>query len=253
MKKVKCLICIAVFALTVMNPAASFRSREYFVSIAVMGDLVIVGKLLAVEGKMDAQTRVGHTDVIVEVVQVIQNRTEQEVEVGSTINFRPLGGQIGNHRMTIIGEATFDKGEIGNLVLLSLKRPDPRVTTNSRRGFDTIFDVFGGAHGKYTVRIKNNKVPMVHAFWSERRDKEIGLPLDLVLELMNMAIKVVSKNPVKNPKTPEEIPAEVAFKGKRLTSLEQSIRKLASDGLPETAIIPIARAEIARVKQELGL
>lgn len=44
---VKCLICIAVLALTGINPAESFRASAYLVDIAAMGDLVIVGKLLA--------------------------------------------------------------------------------------------------------------------------------------------------------------------------------------------------------------
>ncbi|MBI1925800.1 hypothetical protein HYR99_16320, partial [Candidatus Poribacteria bacterium] len=83
--------------------------REYLIDIAAMGDIVIVGKLLAAEGKVDAQTRAVYTDVIVEVVQVIQNLTKQEIKVGSTLNFQPLGGQIGNHRSEIVDEAKFHK------------------------------------------------------------------------------------------------------------------------------------------------
>jgi len=225
---------------------------EYLIDIAAMGDLIIVGKLLAAEGKVDPQTRVMYTDVIVEVVQVIRNITDQEVKVGSTINFRQIGGQIGNHRSEIVDEAKFYKEEIGNLLLLSLKRPNPRATPWGRRGFDTIFEVFGGEYGKYTIKIKDD-VPMVHLFWLERPDSEIGLPLDTVLEIMNMAITVASKNPVKNPKTLEDIPAEVRFKFSRLRNLERSIRKLAMDRVPEAVIIAISREETARVKGELGL
>jgi hypothetical protein len=249
---VLCLICIAVFALTVANPAESRSVMPDLVGFTVVGDLVIVGKLLAAEGKVDAQTRAVYTDVIIEVVQVIDDRTEQEIKVGSTINFRPLGGQIGNRKSEIVGEAEFGKEEIGNLLLLSLRRPHPRATAGGRKGFYTIFDVFGGEAGKYTIKIKDD-VPMVHLFWRERRDAEIGLPLDLVLELMNMAITVASKSPVKHPKAFGEVPAEVVFKFRRISSLEKSIRKLAADRTPEAVITVIARAEIARVKQELGL
>ena len=246
------LLCIAVLALAVANPAESRRAAPDLVGLAVVGDLVIVGKLLAAEGKVDPQTRTMYTDVIVEVVKVIRNVTDQKVKVGSTINFRQIGGEIGNRKTDLIGEAEFHKEEIGNLLLLSLKRPRPRATPWGRRGFDTIFDVFGGEHGKYTIKVKN-KVPMVYLFWLERPNEEIGLPLDLVLELMNMAITVASKNPVKNPKTPGEIPAEIRFKFRRLSSLEKSIRKLAMDRVPEAVITAISREEIARVKQELGL
>ena len=246
------LFFAAGFALTVTNKAESFRAREYLVSIATLGDLVLVGKLLAAEGKQDVQSGIVHTDVTVEVVQVIRNIMEQEVEVGSTINFRPLGGQIGNHRLLIVDEAKFDKEEIGKMLILSLKRPSPRMTANTRKGFDTVFDVFGGEYGKYTITTKNG-VPMVNAFWLERRDEDIGLPLDLVLELMDMAVKVVSENPVLNPKTPAEVVEEVKMKYRRLIRLEESIRKLATDDLPEEVIIAISRAESARVKQELEL
>ncbi|MFQ6116077.1 MAG: hypothetical protein ACE5NG_18610, partial [bacterium] len=178
--------------------------------------------------------------------------TDQEVKVGSTINFRQIGGEIGDRKMDLVGEAEFRKEEMGDLLLLSLKRPRPRATPWSRMGFDTIFDVFGGEHGKYTIKIKDD-VPMVQLFWLERPGEEIGLPLDMVLEMMNMAVKVASKNPVKNPKTFGEVPAEIIFKFRRISSLEKSIRKLAMDRVPEAVIIEIARAEIARVKEELGL
>ncbi|MCZ6676219.1 MAG: hypothetical protein O7E52_03105 [Candidatus Poribacteria bacterium] len=251
---VKCLICIIVFALTVVNQAESERAAPDLVSLAVVGELVIVGKLLAAEvivGKLDDQTQVVYTDVIVEVVQVIRNTTEQEIKVGSTINFRPLGGQIGNRKGGIVGDAEFGKEEIGNLLLLSLIRPH-RATAGGKMGFDTIFDVFGGEDGKHTIKIKDN-VPMVHLFWMERRDAEIGLPLDWVLELMNTAITLASKSPVQNPKTPDDVPAEVKFKFRRLSSIEKSVRQAAWDGLSEARIIRIARAELARVKEELGL
>ena len=205
------LLCIAVLALTVVNSAESLRAAPDLVGLAVVGDLVIVGKLLSAEGKVDPQTRIMYTDVIVEVQKVIRNVTDQKVKVGSTINFRQIGGEIGNRKMDLVGEAEFRKEEIGNLLLLSLKRPRPRATPWSREGFDTIFDVFGGEDGKYTIKIKDN-VPMVKLFWLERPGEEIELPLGLVLEMMNMAIKVASKNPVKNPKTFGEVPAEIIFK-----------------------------------------
>ena len=154
--------------------------------------------------------------------------------------------------MDIIGEAEFRKEEIGNLLLLSLKRPNPEATPWGRLGFDTIFEVFGGEYGKYTIKIEDN-VPMVQLFWLERPNEEIGLPLDMVLEIMNMAIIVASKMPVKNPQNPEEIPADIRFKYRRLTNLERSIRRLAMDGLPEAVIIAISREETARVKGELDL
>ena len=176
---VKSLICITVLVLTVVNQAESHFAPD-LVSLAAGGHLIIVGKLLEAEGKVDAQTRILYTDVIVEVVQVIRDTTEQEITVGSTVNFRPLGGQIDNHWQGIIGEAEFSKEEVGNLLLLSLKRPHPRTTAGGRRGFDTIFDVLGGEHGKHTVKIKDN-VPMVHLFGLKRRGVEIGLPLDWVL------------------------------------------------------------------------
>lgn len=140
---VKCLICIAVLVLTVVNQAESHFAPD-LVSLAAGGHLVIVGKLLGAEGKVDAQTRILYTDVTIEVVQVIRNTTEQEITVGSTVNFRPLGGQIDDHWQGIIGEAEFSKEEVGDLLLLSLRRPHPRTTAGGRRGFDTIFDVFGG-------------------------------------------------------------------------------------------------------------
>lgn len=68
-----------------------------------------------------------------------------------------------------------------------------------------------------------------------------------------MALAIASQNPVKKPKTPEEIPAEIRFKFGRLKNLEKSIRKLAMDRLPEAVIIAISREETARVKGELGL
>ena len=145
----------------------------YPADIAAMGDLVIVGKLLAAEGKVDPQTHVMYTDVIVEVQKVIRNVTDQEVKVGSTINFRQIGGEIGNRKTDFIGEAEFRKEETGDLLLLSLKRPNP-----------------------------------------------------------------------------EEIPADIRFKYRRLRNLERSIRRLAMDGLPEAVIIAISREEIARVKGE---
>ena len=266
---VKCLICIAVLALVVANQAEScVRVAPDVVGLAIGGELVIVGKLLAAEEKADAQIQVQYTDVLVEVVQVIRNITEQEIKVGAPINFRLPSSPIGYGRF----EAEFSKEEIGDLLLLSLKRPHPRTTAGRRKGFDTIFDVFGGDHGKHTVRIKDD-VPMVYLFGLKRRivnpqlrrsrnrrlhkdrylELEIGLPLDWILEVMNMAITVDSMNPVKNPKAPEDIPAEIRFQYERLRSLEKLVRKLAWDGRSEAAIIKIARKELARVKEELDL
>ena len=266
---VKCLICIAVLALVVVNQAEScVRVAPDVVGLAVGGELVIVGKLLAAEEKADAQIQVQYTDVLVEVVQVIRNITEQEIKVGATINFRLPSSPIGYGRF----EAEFSKEEIGDLLLLSLKRPHPRTTAGRRKGFDTIFDVFGGDHGKHTVRIKDD-LPMVYLFGLKRRivnpqlrrsrnrrlhkdrylELEIGLPLDWILEVMNMAITVDSMNPVKNLKFPEDIPTEIKFQYERLRSLEKLVRKLARDGRSEAAIIKIARKELARVKKELDL
>ncbi len=263
---VKCLICIAVLALVVNQAKSSIQTAADIVDLSG-GYLIIVGKLLAAEGKVDAQTRVWYTDVTVEVVQVFRNITEREIEVGSTVNFRSIGGQIGNHKHELIGEAEFNKEEIGDLLLLSLRRPDPRGTPWARKGFDTIFDVYGGEHGKHTIKIKDD-VPMVYLFgmkhWSvdpqfprghkdRYRGLEVGLPLEWVLEVMNMAITVRSRNPVKNPKTLEDIPTEVKFQFRRLRSLEKSVRRLARDGMPEAVIIGIAREELARIKAELDL
>lgn len=241
-----------ILMMIIVNQAESYRAREYLVDIAVLGDLVIAGKLLAIEGKQDAQTGFVYTDVSVEVQNVIRNVTKQNIKAGTILNFRPRGGDIGDHRYFSIDDATFHKEEIGNLVLLSLKPPHPEVTANRRKGFDTIFDVFGGVWGKYTVKIKKD-TPIVLAFWHERRNEEIGLPLDLVLQLMNMALTVSSQNPVRNPKTPEEVPKEIKIKFTRLVTLEESIRKMASDGLLEEAIIEKFRVDMAKVKQELGL
>ena len=114
----KCLICIAVLALVVVNQAEScVRVAPDVVGLAVGGELVIVGKLLAAEEKADAQIQVQYTDVLVEVVQVIRNITEQEIKVDATINFRLPSSPIGYGRF----EAEFSKEEIGNLLLLSLK------------------------------------------------------------------------------------------------------------------------------------
>lgn len=263
---VKCLICIAVLALVVVNQAESLRTATDIVGLS-RGHLIIVGKLLAAEGKKDAQTRVLHTDVTVEVVRVFRNITEREIKVGSTVNFRPIGGQIGNHWEGIIGEAEFSKEEIGDLLLLSLKRPNPQGTPWTRKGFDTIFDVYGGEHGKHTVKIKDD-VPMVYLFGMKHwitdpqfprghkdryRGLEVGLPLEWVLEVMNMAITVRSRNPVKNPKTLEDIPAEVKFQFRRLKSLEKWVRQAARDGMPEAVVNGIAREELARIKAELDL
>lgn len=264
---VKCLICIVVLALVIVNQAkSSIRAAADIVDLSG-GHLVIVGKLLAAEGKKDAQTQVLHTDVTVEVVQVFRNITEREITVGSTVNFRPIGGRVGNHWEGIIGEAEFSKEEIGDLLLLSLRRPRPRATPWARKGFDTVFDVYGGENGKHTVKIKDD-IPMVYLHglkhWivdpqfprghkDHYRGLEVGLPLEWVLEVMNMAITVRSRNPVKNPKTFADIPAEVKFQFRRLRSLEKLVRKLARDGIPEAVIIGIAREEIARVKEELDL
>ena len=266
---VKCLICIAVLALIVVNQAEScVRVVPDVVGLAAGGELVIVGKLLAAEEKADAQIQVQYTDVIVEVSHVIRNITEQEIKVGSTINFRRPGEPIGYGRF----EAEFSKEEIGDLLLLSLRRPHSRTTAGRRKGFDTIFDVFGGDHGKHTVRIKDD-VPMVYLLGLKRRivdpqsrrsrnrrshkdpyqELEIGLPLDWVLELMNMTITINARNPVKNPKAPEDISVEIKFQYERLRSLEKLVRKLARDGRSEAAIIKTARKELARVKKELDL
>ena len=209
-----------------------------------------------------------YTDVIVEVVQVIRNIIEQEVKVGSTINFRLPSKPVGYGRF----EAEFSKEEVGDLLLLSLRRPHPRTTAGRRKGFDTIFDVYGGDHGKHTVRIKDD-LPMVYLFGLKRRVKdpqfrrsrnrrlhkdryqelEIGLPLDWVLDVMDMAIAVDGRNPAKNPKSPEDIPVEIKLQYERLRSLEKLIRKLAWDGRSEASIIRTARKELVRVKKELDL
>ena len=219
---VKYPICIVALALVVVNQAeGDIRVAPDVVGLAVGGELVIVGKLLAAEKKADAQLQVQYTDVVVEVVQIIQNVTEQEIKIGSTINFRLPDVPIGYGRF----EAKFSKEEVDDLLLLSLKRPHPRTTAGRRKGFNTIFDVYGGDHGKHTVRIKDD-VPMVYLFGLKRRvedpqfrrsrnrrlhidryqELEIGLPLDWVLEVMNIAITVRSRNPVKNPKAPGDIP-----------------------------------------------
>lgn len=82
---------------------------------------------------------------------------------------------------------------------------------------------------------------------------EIGLPLDWVVEIMNMAITVDSRNPVKNPKAPGDIPVEIKFQYKRLKSLEKLVRKLAWDGRSEVSIIKTARKELGQIKKELDL
>ena len=266
---VKYPICIVALALVVVNQAeGDIRVAPDVVGLAVGGELVIVGKLLAAEKKADAQLQVQYTEVVVEVVQIIQNVTEQEIKIGSTINFRLPDVPIGYGRF----EAKFSKKEVGDLLLLSLKRPHPRTTAGRRKGFNTIFDVYGGDHGKHTVRIKDD-VPMVYLFGLKRRvedpqfrrsrnrrlhidryqELEIGLPLDWVLEVMNMAITVRSRNPVKNPKAPGDIPAEIRFQYERLRSLEKLVRKLARDGRSEAAIIKNARKELGQVKGELDL
>lgn len=43
------------------------------------------------------------------------------------------------------------------------------------------------------------------------QELEIGLPLDWGLEAINMAIILDSRNPVKSPTGPEDIPAEIRF------------------------------------------
>ncbi len=264
-----CLICITILALVVVNQVESdVRAVPDVVGLAVGGELVVVGKLLAAEKKVDVQIQVQYTEVVVEVVQIIRHITEQEIKVGSTINFRLPDAPIGYGRF----EAEFSKEEIGNLLLLSLKRPHPRTTEGRRKGFDTIFDVYGGDHGKHTIKIKDD-VPMVYLFGLKRRvvdpqfrrsrnrrshkdqyqELEIGLPLDWVLEVMNMAIIVHARNPVKNPKAPEDIPTEIRFQYERLRSLEKLVRKLARDGRSEASIIKTARKELGQVKEELGL
>ena len=266
---VKCLLCITILALVVVNQTESdVRGAPDVVGLAIGGELVVVGKLLATKEKAEAQIQVQYTDVVVEVVQIIRNITEQEIKVGFTINFRLPRAPIGYGRF----EAEFSKEEVGDLLLLSLKRPHPRTTAGRRKGFDTIFDVYGGDHGKHTIRIKDD-LPMVYLFGLKRRvedlqfrrsrnrrlhrdryqELEIGLPLDWVLEVMNMAITVDSRNPVQNPKAPGDIPAEIRFQYKQLRSLEKLVRKLAWDGRSETAIIKTARKELARVKKELDL
>ena len=266
---VKCLLCITILALVVVNQAESdVRAVPDVVGLASGGELVIVGKLLAAEEKTDPQIQVQYTDVVVEVVQVIRNITEQEIKVGSTINFRLPDVPIGYGRF----EAEFSKEEVGDLLLLSLRRPYHRTTEGRRKGFDTIFDVYGGNHGKHTIRIKDN-VPMVYLFGLKRRvedpqfrrsrnrrlhkdryrELEIGLPLDWVLEVMNMAITVRSRNPVQNPKSPEDIPEEIRFQYERLRSLEKLVRELARDGRSEASIIKTARKELGQVKKELDL
>ena len=266
---VKCLLCIPILALIVVNHAKSdVRAAPDVVGLASGGELVIVGKLLTAVEKADAQIQVQYTDVVVEVVQVIQNITEQEIKVGSTINFRLPDVPIGYGRF----EAEFSKEEVGDLLLLSLRRPHPRTTAGRRKGFDTIFDVYGGDHGKHTVRIEDD-LPMVYLFGLKRRvenpqfrrsrnrrlhidryrELEIGLPLDWVLEVMSMAITVRARNPVQNPKSPEDIPTEIKLQYERLRSLEKLVRKLARDGRSEATIIKSARKELARVKKELNL
>ena len=266
---VKCLLCIPILALIVVNQAESdVRAVPDVVGLASGGELVVVGKLLAAEEKTDPQIQVQYTDVVVEVVQVIRNITEQEIKVGSTINFRLPDVPIGYGRF----EAEFSKEEVGDLLLLSLRRPHPRTTAGRRKGFDTIFDVYGGDHGKHTVRIEDD-LPIVYLFGLKRRvenpqfrrsrnrrlhidryqELEIGLPLDWVLEVMNMAISVHARNPVKNPKAPGDIPVEIGFQYARLRSLEKLVRKLAWDGRSEATIIKTARKELGRVKKELSL
>ena len=70
---VKYPICIVALALVVVNQAESdVRVAPDVVGLAVGGELVIVGKLLAAEEKTDVQLQVQYTDVVVEVVQIIQ-------------------------------------------------------------------------------------------------------------------------------------------------------------------------------------
>ena len=265
----RCLICITILALVVVNQAASdVRAVPDVAGLASGGELVIVGKLLAAEEETDLQIQVQYTDVVVEVVQVIRNITEQEIKVGATINFRLPDVPIGYGRF----EAEFSKEEVGDLLLLSLRRPHPRMTAGRRKGFDTIFDVYGGDHGKHTVRIKDD-LPMVYLFGLKRRvedpqfrrsrnrrlykdryqELEIGLPLDWVLEVMDMAIAVDARNPAKNPKSSEDIPAEIRLQYERLRSLEKLVRKLARDGRSEASIIKTARKGLNQVKEELDL
>ena len=266
---VRCLICITILALVVVNQADSdVRAVPDVVGLASGGELVIVGKLLAAAEKADTQIHVQYTDVVVEVVQVIRDITEREIKVGSTINFRLPDVPIGYGRF----EAEFSKEEVGDLLLLSLRRPHPRTTAGRRKGFDTIFDVYGGDHGKHTVRIEDD-LPMVYLFGLKRRvedpqfrrsrnrrlhkdryrELKIGLPLDWVLEVMDMAITINARNPAKNPKSREDIPAEIKFQYERLRSLEKLIRELAWDGRSEASIIKTARKELVRVKKELSL
>lgn len=266
---VKCLLCITILALVVVNQAeGDVRVAPDVVGLAIGGELVIVGKLLAAEEKADTQIQVQYIDIVVEVVQVIRNITEQKIKGGSTINFRLPSAPIGYGRF----EAEFSKEEVGDLLLLSLKRPHPRTTAGRRKGFDTIFDVYGGDHGKHTIKIKDD-VPMVYLFGLKRRtvnpqferlrnrrlhkdryqELKIGLPLDWILAVMNMAITVDSMNPVQNPKAPGDIPAKIRFQYERLRSLEKLVRKLAWDGRSEAAIIKTARKELAQVKKELSL
>ena len=66
---VKCLLCITILALVVVNQAESdIRVAPDVVGLAVGGELVIVGKLLAAEEKADAQIQVQYTDGVAEVV-----------------------------------------------------------------------------------------------------------------------------------------------------------------------------------------
>ncbi len=266
---VKCLLCITILALVVVNQAeGDVRVAPDVVGLAVGGELVIVGQLLAAEEKADAQLQMQYTNVVVEVAQVIRNITEQEIKVGSTINFRLPDIPIGYGRF----EAEFSKEEVGDLLLLSLKRPHPRTTAGRRKGFNTIFDVYGGDYGKHTIRIKGD-VPMVYLFGLKRRvedpqfrrsrnrrlhidryqELEIGLSLDWILEVMNMAITVHSRNPVQNPIFPEDIPTEIRIQYEQLRSLEKLVRKLARDGRSEAAIIKTACRELSQVKEELEI
>ena len=265
----RCLICITIFALVVVNQAESdVRAAPDVVGLAVGGELVIVGKLLAAEEETARQIQVQYTDVVVEVAQVIRNITEQEIKVGAIINFLLPDVPIGYGRF----EAEFSKEEVGDLLLLSLRRPHPRTTAGRRKGFDTIFDVYGGDHGKHTVRIEDD-LPIVYLFGLKRRvenpqfrrsrnrrlhidryqELEIGLPLDWVLEVMNIAISVHARNPVQNPKDPGDIPAEIRLQYERLRSLEKLVRKLAWEGRSEAIIIKTARKELDQVKEELDL